>query len=73
MKMFSGIVEEIGNVDSIEFNKIIEMWDGTVSEGVELTIKANKVLGDAYIGCSISVNGVCLTATSYDDNKVFFI
>ena len=26
-------------------------------------------VGDAYIGCSIAVNGVCLTALSFDDNK----
>lgn len=46
------------------------MWDGSVSEGVELTIKSLKAIEDAYVGCSIAVNGVCLTAVSYDHEKV---
>ncbi len=53
--MFTGIVEEIGEVsaicdDDVEFT---------------LTITANKVLRDVTIGDSIAVNGVCLTVTSH--------
>jgi len=60
--MFSGIVEEMGTVEKLE-RKQMQMWDGTVGEGTELTVIASKALEDAYIGCSIAVNGVCLTAT----------
>jgi riboflavin synthase alpha subunit len=38
--------------------------------GMELVVNASKVLEDAYIGCSIAVNGVCLTAVSFESNKV---
>jgi hypothetical protein len=34
---------------------------------MELTITdAQTVLADAYEGCSIAVNGVCLTVVTYD-------
>jgi riboflavin synthase len=46
--MFTGIVEEVGTVESLE--------------GGRLRIQCSTVLGDAYTGASISVNGVCLTA-----------
>jgi len=67
--MFSGIVEEMGTVEAMVVNKEMPMWDGSVGEGVELTVNANVAMGDSYIGCSISVNGVCLTATSLDESK----
>lgn len=51
--MFTGIVEEIGNVKSVQ--------RGAVSSFIE--IKASSVLSDAHIGDSIAVNGVCLTVT----------
>ena len=66
-KMFSGIIEEIAQCKSLFKSNSIILWDGSVSEGVELIVKLNSdsnILTDAYIGCSISVNGVCLTATS---------
>lgn len=68
--MFSGIVEEMGIVDDINFTSEMKMWDGSIGEGVELTIKSAVAVEEAYIGCSIAVNGVCLTATSYDTHKV---
>jgi len=68
--MFSGIVEEMGIVEDINFTTKMKMWDGTIGEGVELTIKAAVATQEAYIGCSIAVNGVCLTATAYDVTKV---
>lgn len=51
-------------------NKLLPMWDGAVTEGVELTVTSRKATEDASIGCSIAVNGVCLTATSLTDDKV---
>lgn len=64
--MFSGIVEEMGSVLSLERKSAVRMWDGSVSEGVEMTVRAKTVLDGAEIGCSIAVNGVCLTVTEFD-------
>ena len=63
--MFSGIVEETGSVSSLVKNDAVKLWDGALGEGVELTVKANTVLDGATEGCSIAVNGVCLTVTSF--------
>ncbi len=49
--MFTGLIEETGVLE----DKIPE------GDGLRLVINANKVLDDALIGSSISVNGVCLT------------
>ena len=48
------------------------LWDGSKGSGTEMVIKGDVVMGGAYLGCSISVNGVCLTATELDfDNNEF--
>ncbi len=52
--MFTGIIEEIGTIQSIA--------EG--SKSAVLTVQADKVLNDSKIGDSIAVNGVCLTVTS---------
>jgi len=52
--MFTGIIEEIGKIDSIK--------KGTQS--AVLGIRCQKVLEGTKIGDSIAVNGVCLTVTS---------
>lgn len=67
--MFSGIVEERGSVSSLVKNDKVQLWDGSVGDGVELTVKAKTVLDGATEGCSIAVNGVCLTVTSFDDQE----
>lgn len=67
--MFSGIVEEMGSVASLVKNDKVKLWDGSEGAGVELTVKANTVLDGATEGCSIAVNGVCLTVTSFDDEE----
>ncbi|WP_221565288.1 riboflavin synthase [Alkalihalobacillus sp. TS-13] len=54
--MFTGIIEEIGKIQSVK-----ESADGYV-----LRIEAEKVLQDVHLGDSISVNGICLTVTSYE-------
>ncbi len=51
MKMFTGIIEEIGKVKSI----------AQKSKARVLTIEAKKLLSEIKIGDSVSVNGVCLT------------
>lgn len=50
--MFTGIVEELGAVESMERR----------GDGARLRIGCSTVLGDAFEGASIAVNGVCLTA-----------
>ncbi|MBM7571139.1 riboflavin synthase [Aquibacillus albus] len=57
--MFTGIVEEKGKVISIARNK----------SSLSLTIEAAKVTSGVAVGDSISVNGVCLTVTSYDKDR----
>ncbi|QRP98877.1 riboflavin synthase [Corynebacterium sp. FDAARGOS 1242] len=49
--MFTGLVEEIGRVESVEHQ----------GDAVRLGIAAAVVLDDAQLGDSIAVNGVCLT------------
>jgi riboflavin synthase len=46
------------------------LWDGSIAEGMELTVKSQKAVEEGYVGCSIAVNGVCLTATHIDTEKV---
>eukprot|EP01035_Chromulina_nebulosa_P025591 gene25591-33413_t len=67
--MFSGIIEDIGIVESLSPNKKMVLWDGSTGSGVELTVRSKIAVSDASIGCSIAVNGVCLTATSFDLEK----
>lgn len=49
--MFTGIIEELGIVDRLNFLKDLS----------QLTIQASKVLENTKIGDSIAVNGICLT------------
>jgi riboflavin synthase len=50
--MFTGIIEELGKVESLE----------TRATGARLTVGCKTVLSDLTEGASIAVNGVCLTA-----------
>ncbi len=50
--MFTGIIEELGAVESIEMR----------AAGARLKVHCRKVLEDMAEGASIAVNGVCLTA-----------
>lgn len=67
---FMCCVQDIGEVVDLKVNPAMKMWDGSLSDGVELTVRSTKAVEEAYIGCSIAVNGVCLTATSYDHEQV---
>ncbi len=49
--MFTGIIEELGEVKQIKLGREPEIY-----------IKATEVLGDLKTGDSVAVNGVCLTA-----------
>ena len=59
--MFTGIIEELGSVASIE----------TRDEGARIHIAATLVTGDAKEGDSIAINGVCLTALDISPEGFF--
>lgn len=54
--MFTGLVEELGVVRSVD----------PVGDGVRIRIAARTVVEDAEIGSSIAVNGCCLTVVELD-------
>lgn len=56
--MFTGIVEEIGEVTAVEPS----------GDGVRLTVRAPKAVSDAAHGDSISISGVCLTIVDQGDD-----
>lgn len=57
--MFTGLVEEIGKIESVIKS----------TKSARITIKAKKLLEDVKLGDSICTNGVCLTVTSFDSGK----
>lgn len=57
--MFSGIVEEMGAITSME----------KTLAGMRLTILASTIMGDLKIGDSISINGTCLTVVTKDERN----
>jgi riboflavin synthase len=57
--MFTGIVEEVGTVLSIDIHS---PQDG-------LSVRARRVLSDTKVGDSIAVNGTCLTVTRLDGDR----
>lgn len=58
-EVFTGIVEEVGRVVNVSKN----------GRALLLTIQAKEVLSDVHTGDSISVNGVCLTVTSWSERQ----
>src|SRR4051794_41026977 len=55
--MFTGIVEELGVVESVEDQ----------GDAVRLTVRGPEVTADVSSGDSISVNGCCLTVAAHRD------
>jgi riboflavin synthase len=60
--VFTGIVRELGRVESLE------------AEGgsVRLRVSAGETAADVAVGDSVSLNGVCLTATEVSDSLLTF-
>lgn len=56
--MFTGIIEEIGKVQSIRKGR----------DSAAVSIGARMILEGIRLGDSIAVNGVCLTVTSFSQN-----
>ena len=61
--MFTGIIEEIGTIVSINDKN---------SNSKEFVISIENMFDDIEIGDSISVNGVCLTVTKIDNQEINF-
>jgi len=57
--VFTGIIEELGKAAGLD----------VLADSARLTIYAPLVAADATPGCSIAVNGVCLTVTSAGDGQ----
>ncbi|GFP74074.1 riboflavin synthase [Clostridium fungisolvens] len=57
--MFTGLVEEIGRVESVVKS----------AKSARIVIKAKTVLEGVKLGDSICTNGVCLTVTSFDSSS----
>jgi riboflavin synthase len=55
--MFTGIVEELGRVSTIE----------NLPDAIRLTIEGPLVASDLHRGDSIAVSGTCLTAVEFDE------
>jgi len=60
--VFTGIVRELGAVERVEPR----------GAGLRLLVRAPETAASARIGDSVSVNGVCLTATGVDDGTLTF-
>jgi riboflavin synthase len=56
--MFTGLIEDVGTVDSVDRN----------DEGARLRI-SSSLANELALGDSIAVNGCCLTATAVDDGS----
>ncbi|CEG43961.1 riboflavin alpha subunit [Plasmopara halstedii] len=70
--MFSGIIEEVGTVVSMQERQDLLLWNGERGTGVELMVRVKVAHEGAYLGCSIAINGTCLTATSICGDCVAF-
>ncbi len=57
--MFTGIVEEMGVIKTLEHNP----------NGTKLTILASTILDDLAVGASVSVDGVCLTVATRNNHE----
>ena len=57
--MFTGIVEELGVVETLQDQ----------GDAVRLTVRGPRVTGDARLGDSISVNGCCLTVAEREGDS----
>lgn len=56
--MFTGIIQTVGNVKSIE----------NTEKDIAIIIKSKEITKKTAVGDSVAVNGVCLTVTSVADN-----
>ncbi len=60
--MFTGIIEEMGEVLSHE----------RLGGGSRIVVRASSILAELGVGGSVAVNGCCLTATSIEGDRIAF-
>jgi len=61
--MFTGIIESVGQINSLK----------KINSGCELIVEYNNsILNDIALGDSVSVNGICLTVTKFDEQSLRF-
>jgi len=60
--MFTGLIEEVGEVNSIRWS----------NNGVQLRVGASLITSDLHPGDSVAVNGCCLTATKTRNGQITF-
>ena len=63
MRMFTGLVEETGEVCSLE-----EGREG----GVRLVVRAPGISAGVVLGDSVAVNGCCLTVAAHEGDRLGF-
>lgn len=57
--MFTGIIEEVGKIQSIQRG----------ASSAVLSVQTSDIMQDIHLGDSIAVNGVCLTVTYFSSNS----
>lgn len=57
--MFTGIITNIGTIKTLEVNSEKDLF-------LEISLATNEINRDLEIGCSIAINGVCLTLIKKD-------
>ena len=60
--MFTGLIEEIGNV----------LWIRATDRGIQLQIAAPEISAEIRKGDSIAVNGCCLTVSAHRKEQLTF-
>ncbi|WP_054769962.1 riboflavin synthase [Lysinibacillus parviboronicapiens] len=58
--MFTGIIEDVGVVKTLQNNK----------QSMKITVISPKIVEDVRLGDSIAVNGVCLTVTQFNEQEL---
>ncbi|MDM5247407.1 riboflavin synthase [Lysinibacillus sp. G4S2] len=58
--MFTGIVEDVGTVKTLQSGR----------QSMEITIISSKMVEDVKLGDSIAVNGVCLTVVHFNEQEL---
>jgi len=60
VKMFTGIIEDIGTVKTLQNDR----------QSMNITVVSPKMVADVKLGDSIAVNGVCLTVTRFNEQEL---
>lgn len=50
LNMFTGIIEEMGQVLSLETKDDMTLWDGSKGKGTEMVVQGGVVMEGAYLG-----------------------